>query len=102
MAYAKSRTSAYGRVEGNNGKTRDATCDLDRAEPVEYCEALLFDACDIGRAVVERRAEDEVVRGGSVGGPVAFDAASEFSAVAVEALVPVEGIAAAVVMPLWI
>lgn len=94
--YAKSRTRAYGRLEGKRGKTWEGGRDLDGIEPVEYCDSLFLEACDIGRGSVDLREGGEVINGGSggwfalddgevtAGGEVAGDELGDITAVILE------------------
>ena len=71
MGYAKSRTRAYERLEGNIWKIFDGGRDREGAEPVEYCDNRFLEACDSGLESVERRLGGEVISGGN-GGRLAF------------------------------
>jgi len=54
----------YGRLDGKTGYMVETGRDLGGIEPVEYCDSLFLDACDIGRGSVVRRAGGDVIKGG--------------------------------------
>ena len=47
------------------GKTWDTGRDRGGMEPVEYCDSLFFDACDIGRERLVRRTGGDAASGGN-------------------------------------
>lgn len=57
VGYAKSRTLVYGRLEWKMGNTCDGGRERDMPDMVEYCESLFFEACDVERCIVGRRAD---------------------------------------------